>query len=100
MPLSARTRRILLIDDDPDIADTLGMVIGLWGYDVEISRGGPDGVDLAADFRPDVALLDISMPVMDGYETARELRRRVGSSLILVAMTGQDRVGPGFDHYL
>jgi two-component system CheB/CheR fusion protein len=93
------------VDDNPDVADTLAMVIGLWGYDVQVGRDGPEGVKLAQEFLPHVVLLDIGLPGMDGYETAREVRRQGGRSVVLIALTGQDQQGArsqeaGFDHHL
>ena len=107
MPESGRRGRVLLVDDNPDVADTLAMVIGLWGYDVQVGRDGPEGVKLAQEFLPHVVLLDIGLPGMDGYETAREVRRQGGRSVVLVALTGQDQQeagarsrDAGFDHHL
>jgi len=95
------------VDDNPDVADTLAMVIGLWGYDVQVGRDGPEAVKLAQEFLPHVVLLDIGLPGMDGYETAREVRRQGGRSVVLVALTGQDQQeaggrsrDAGFDHHL
>lgn len=79
---------ILLVDDNIDAAATLAMALRLVGFDVRTAGDGMTALALVGDFRPDVALLDIGLPVMDGYELARQLRVRCGSAVGLVALTG------------
>ncbi|SRR6266542_1147331 len=101
-------RRILVVDDDADGAETLAIVLRSAGHDVRVASDGPAALDVAIDFRPDVVFLDVGMPGMDGYETARRLRREVGlDKALLVALTGygqvtdRQRAGEaGFDHFL
>jgi PAS domain S-box-containing protein len=102
------TRRVLLVDDNVDAAVTLGEILGILGHDVCVAHSGPEALEMALQHRPDVVLLDIGMPRMDGYEVARRLRA-MGSldSALLVAMTGfgQDRdrqrsLEEGFHHHL
>jgi len=65
------------------------MVLRLVGHDTRIARDGHEALAIAEDFRPDVAVLDIDMPGLDGYETARALRQRPwGRKLVLYALTG------------
>ena len=85
----ARTpRRVLLVDDNLDAADTLAELLRLAGHDVRVVSDGPAALATVHAFKPDVALLDIGLPVMDGYELARHLRAAVATPLRLVALTG------------
>jgi CheY-like chemotaxis protein len=100
-------KKILIADDNHDAADTLAMVFEFMGHGVEVAYDGAEAVHLGGEHLPDVAVLDINMPVMDGYEAARELRRMAGAKpLLLVAVTGaanretSDRASQaGFDAY-
>ena len=102
------SRRILVADDDLDGAETLAIVLRVAGHDVQIAHDGPSTLRIAADFQPDVVFLDVGMPGMDGFETARQLRQRVElDKAVLVALTGYGReedraraAQAGFDHFL
>ena len=101
-------RRILVVDDHADSARTLARVLELWGHEVRVAHSGPDGIAEAAARPPDLILLDIGLPGMDGYEVARRLRALAApASMALVALTGygqdEDRRrarDAGFDHHL
>lgn len=81
--------RILIADDNADAADSMGMMLRIMGNDVRIVYNGLEAIEEAAKFHPDVALLDIGMPQLNGYETARRLREYPWSkNLILIALTG------------
>jgi PAS domain S-box-containing protein len=82
--------RVLVVDDNPDEAQSLGDLIELWGYAVKTTIDGPAALCEAADFEPDVVLLDIGLPRMDGYEVAQRLRQQ-GVKARLVAVTGYGR---------
>jgi signal transduction histidine kinase len=89
-------RRILVVDDNRDAADSLGMLLKLAGQDVSVVYDGREALDKAAQFAPDVVLLDLAMPQLDGHETARRIREQPwGKSIALVAVSGwgqrQDR---------
>jgi CheY-like chemotaxis protein len=101
-------RRILLVDDNEDAVDLLSEFLESLGHVTRIAYDGPSGLRLAEEFQPDLALLDIGLPVMDGYELARRLRvmPRV-SQVQLIAVTGYgqeaDRIRSreaGFDAHL
>ena len=82
-------RRILLVDDNEDAAELLSMLLADAGHTVEIAHDAATALSLASGLAPDVALLDIGLPVMDGYQLGSELRRRLGAqSPALVALTG------------
>ena len=81
--------RILIVDDNEDAADMLSDVLRVRGHQTQTAHDGPDALRVAAEFRPDVAFLDIGLPVMDGYELAGRLRELPGlSDLRIIAVTG------------
>jgi CheY-like chemotaxis protein len=101
-------RRILVVDDNRDAADSLGMLLRFLGADVQVAHGGHEALDAFEAYQPSVVLLDIGMPGMDGYQVARAIRgRENGAGVPLVALTGwgqeEDRRRSreaGFDHHL
>ena len=100
--------RVLIVDDNIDGAEMLGVALGAQGYDVRVAHDAPSALQLAAAFRPDVAFLDIGLPVMDGYELAIRLRELPGlAGVRLVALTGYGQQSDrrrtretGFHHHL
>ncbi|MCE9574125.1 MAG: PAS domain S-box protein [Deltaproteobacteria bacterium] len=80
-------RRVLVVDDNPDAADMLAEVLRARGHAAAVAYDAPAALALVARFRPDVALLDLGLPVVDGYELARRLRE-VAGPVRLVAVTG------------
>jgi two-component system CheB/CheR fusion protein len=82
-------RRILIADDNVDALDSLAMLLELNGHEVFTALNGALAVDSAELHRPEIALLDIGMPKLDGYEVARRIRAMPwGSHVTLVALTG------------
>ncbi len=82
-------RRILVVDDNVDAAESLSMLLSLEGHEVQVAHDGPTALRLAEVFKPDVVLLDIGLPRMDGYEVACRLREQPAQKgLLLVALTG------------
>jgi PAS domain S-box-containing protein len=103
----ARGRRVLVADDMRDSADTLARMLVLLGHEVRTVYDGVEAVEELERFEPDVVLLDIGMPRLNGYEAARRIRQRLGSAVRLIALTGwgqyEDRQRSreaGFDHHL
>lgn len=99
--------RVLIADDNEDAADMLAMILDSRGHEVRVAHDGLEAVSSAVAFQPDVALLDIGMPELDGYQVAEQIRRLAGTSVMLVAVTGWSEPGvapsqvyPGFDHHL
>jgi signal transduction histidine kinase/DNA-binding response OmpR family regulator len=101
-------RRILVVDDNEDAAELLASALEIMGYTVRVAHDGPEALKVAAEFDPDLGLLDIGLPVMDGYELARRLQDDPGLRRVpLVAVTGygqpSDRrmsEAAGFDAHL
>lgn len=101
-------RRVLIADDNVDAADAMGMYLEALGAEVRTAYDGEGAIQIAREFKPDLVLLDIGMPTLDGYEVARRMRREPWSRAItLVALTGwgreEDRVRSreaGFDGHL
>jgi PAS domain S-box-containing protein len=82
-------RRILVVDDYPNAAESLAKWLRRLGHEVEVAFDGIQGIEAAEKFRPDVILLDIGMPKLNGYETAERLRQQPwGKQMVLVALTG------------
>ena len=83
-------RRVVVADDNRDGAESLGMLLQLAGHEVHIAHTGPEALQLAARHRPHVAILDIGMPGMSGYEVAEQIRREPwGAGMRLIALTGR-----------
>jgi len=86
---SSLARRILVVDDNADAADSLKMLLGIWGHEVEIADNGAMALERARAFAPELVFLDIGLPEMDGYEVARRLRAEAGSANAkLIALSG------------
>jgi CheY-like chemotaxis protein len=102
------TGRILVVDDLNDAAASLALVCEIYGAEARVARDGLEALELGASFLPDVVLMDISMPNMNGYEAARRLREEAwGKHVVLIALTGWGRQGDveaarsaGFDGHL
>ncbi len=101
-------RRVLLIDDNKAATEALGMILGYWGHTVHLCNDGSSGLRAADEFRPDVVLLDIGLPDVDGYAVARALREnRLHRAAVVIAVTGFGRdddrrrsESAGFDAHL
>jgi CheY-like chemotaxis protein len=99
--------RILVVDDSVDSAETLGELLKIWGHEVHLAHDGPGAVAAAREYKPEVILLDIGLPGMDGFAVASALRKEGTGGRLLVALTGygeqqdKDRAQKaGFDHHL
>ncbi|HYC47461.1 MAG TPA: ATP-binding protein [Burkholderiales bacterium] len=107
-PAVGASRRVLIVDDNADSARSLEILLGLAGHIVRSAHDGAEALVAAAEFRPDVILLDIGLPEIDGYEVARRIRSEPwAGKTMLVALTGwgqdSDRErsrDAGFDHHL
>ena len=107
-PISMRSRRVLIVDDNHDSADSLAMLLKATGNETHTAYDGHAAVDEAMTFRPEVVLLDIGLPKLNGYDVARRIREKSwGKGMLLVAVTGwgqehdrQTSKDAGFDHHL
>ncbi len=108
MPTAGRTLRVLVVDDDRDGADALGMVAEELGSQVHVTYGGTSALDVATLFRPDLMLIDLAMPDMDGCRLVMQFRQIPAfAQTKIVAITGHADQGhkslamkAGFDHVL
>jgi DNA-binding response OmpR family regulator len=88
-PIPEASLRILIVDDNRDGADSLGVLLRLTGIDSRTAYDGEEGVTAAGAFRPDVVLLNIGLPKLNGYEACRRIRERPwGNGMVLIAVTG------------
>jgi CheY-like chemotaxis protein len=106
-PAEGPPRRILIIEDNPDGRETLRLLLQLWHHKIEVAVDGKEGIAKALAGRPDVALVDIGLPEMDGYQVATQLRQALGKTIRLIAMTGYGQFHDsrrareaGFDQHL
>ncbi|VTT96735.1 histidine kinase : Multi-sensor hybrid histidine kinase (Fragment) OS=uncultured bacterium PE=4 SV=1: HisKA: HATPase_c: Response_reg [Gemmataceae bacterium] len=100
-------RHVLIVEDNADGRESLATLLGLMGHRVDVAEDGPSGVEVALAVRPEVALIDIGLPGLDGYAVASRVRAALGRSVFLVALTGhsqpEDRrraAEAGFDAHL
>ena len=109
-PLQQRAKscRVLLVDDNVDAAQTVSMLLEMSGHQCRMAHDGPTGLDAALAWRPDVVLLDIGLPGLNGFEVARLIRQQaLLENVVLIALTGygleadrQRSHDAGFDHHL
>ena len=104
---AGKPRRVLVVEDHPDTRESLRTMLRGWGHEVEVAGDGAQGLAKALGWRPEVAVLDIGLPRLDGYQVARRVRPAVGGEVRLIALTGygaaEDRqraFAAGFDHHL
>jgi CheY-like chemotaxis protein len=101
-------RRILIADDNQDVAETMKMLLAEAGHEVHVAHTGTEALQIAKRVRPEVALLDIGMPDMSGYDVAQSIRHEAwGRDIILIAVTGwgqhsdkQQALAAGFNQHL
>lgn len=89
VPTPTHRLNVLVVDDNPDAAESLALVLRAAGHDARVAWNGLDALDIARESPPDVVLLDLGMPCMNGYETAHRFRADPATrSAMLVAVTG------------
>src|SRR5262249_14425073 len=103
----AGSPRILMIEDNRDAREMLRVLLELGGHHVDEARDGRTGIRMASASAPEVVLIDLGLPDLDGYEVARSIRKRLGSQVRLIALTGYSdpearrrAVEAGVDHPL
>jgi CheY-like chemotaxis protein len=107
-PASAASRHILVVDDERISATSLGRLLKIMGHEIRTAHDGLEAVGVAEAFRPEVVLLDIGLPKLNGYEVARQIRHAPwGQDMVLIALTGwgqeadrQRARDAGFNHHL
>jgi CheY-like chemotaxis protein len=107
-PMLPTAKRILVVDDNQDSAEMLAALLATWGQETRVAYDGLAALAAAHEFRPHIVLLDLGMPTLDGYETARRLRAEVwGREATLVAVTGWGQESDvertrlaGFEHHM
>jgi CheY-like chemotaxis protein len=100
--------RVLVVDDNADTATSLALLLRESGHEVRTAADGPTALNMALDYRPDVAVLDVGLPGLDGVEVAKRMRQQpILQKVVLIALTGyakksdrQRSQQAGFDHYL
>jgi two-component system OmpR family response regulator len=105
---SGQPRRVLLVDDSVDAAEAMSMLLETLGHEVRTLHDGPSALAAVDEFAPEVVILDIGLPGMDGFEIAREMRLRpVTKAALMIALTGyggesdrQKSRDAGFDYHL
>jgi signal transduction histidine kinase/CheY-like chemotaxis protein len=87
--LPPHRQRVVVVEDNPDIRETFHMLLTMWGHEVFLAEDGPSGLDCVLRTKPDVALIDVGLPEMNGYDVARAIRREIPATKTrLVAVTG------------
>jgi CheY-like chemotaxis protein len=108
MDPSGTRLRVLVVDDNVDLAESVALLLRMDGHEVMTAADGPAALEIVSIFNPQVVVLDIGLPGMDGYEVARQLRAQSSEPLpLLIALTGYDQhvyrqrgEAVGFDYYL
>jgi CheY-like chemotaxis protein len=97
---------VLVIEDNHDGRESLRQLLEGTGHLVRVAANGPEGVRLALEFEPDLAIVDLDLPCFDGFEVARRIRQALGDDVLLIANTGSDTpslreeaAAAGFDEY-
>ncbi len=101
-------RRLLVVDDNKDAAESMSMLLEMWGHEVAFAYDGPSALETAEQWQPEAVFLDIGLPGMDGYEVAERLRELPQArDAVLIAITGYGQDGDrlrsrraGIDHHL
>ncbi len=101
-----RRRRVLVADDNVDAGESLAMLLRLDGHEVELATNGPQALEVFERTQPDIAILDIGMPGLNGYEVAMRIRQKAQNRITLIAVTGWGQeadkaraAASGFDHH-
>jgi signal transduction histidine kinase/ActR/RegA family two-component response regulator len=104
---AASSRRIVIVEDNKDVRDLLRLKLRRLGHEVVDAHDGPEGVRLVIEQRPDLALIDLGLPGIDGFQVAQEVRRQLGGGVVLVAVSGfgqpEDKrraMEAGFDEHI
>jgi len=84
--------RVLVVDDHEDNRESLALLLRMWGHEVRLAHDGPSALEVSREFCPQVVLLDIGLPDLNGWEVGRRLRQQEGiGPVLLIAVTGHAR---------
>ena len=107
LPQTVDRHRILLVEDNVDVADSMALLLRLYGQEVTIAHNGQEAVEIALGMRPDIVFMDIGLPYVDGYQACRAMRSSGLTGALIVAVTGygqeadmQKAKEAGFDEYI
>jgi DNA-binding response OmpR family regulator len=96
--------RVVIVEDHAETAEGLAELLGIWGFESHVAPNGERALDMVDELAPHAVLSDIMLPGIDGYELASIIRHKVGSDVLLIALTGCDDAvdfaAAGFDHRL
>ena len=99
-----KRRKVLIVEDNPDGRESLRMLVELWGCQTDVAQDGREGLRKALAWKPDVAILDVGLPYMDGYLLAKAVRKSFGSNILLIALTAyserEKALAAGFDEHI
>ncbi|MCP3892388.1 MAG: response regulator [Desulfobulbaceae bacterium] len=82
----AENKKVLLVDDDPDFVEAVKVIVESGGYDVEVAYDGKEGLEAVAENKPDLIVLDVMMPVMNGHEACAELKKNPDTAKIPIIL--------------
>jgi CheY-like chemotaxis protein len=83
---------VLIVDDNEDTTETAALLFGAWDHEIRVAQTGPEALQIASDFEPEVILMDIGLPEMEGYEVARRLRQAPRfKDTLMIAVSGYGR---------
>jgi two-component system, sensor histidine kinase len=107
-PIAAHRRRVLIVDDHQEVGNSLARIVRTFGHEVAVARDGPSALALAKSFQPEYAILDLSLPGMNGIELGRRMRAVFPrDQLYMIALTGhtgadirEGCLAAGFDEHL
>ena len=101
------SRKVLLLEDNPDTRRAMERLLTMWGHRVAVAQDGAGGLEQMAEDRPEVMLVDLGLPDIDGFEVARRVRTAAGPEIYLIALTGYGQPddhrrakAAGFDRHL
>jgi CheY-like chemotaxis protein len=102
--MPSKCSRVLIIEDNADGRRSLEILVRLWGHQVEVADDGLEGLRKVLVGKPDIAIVDIQLPALNGYQIARTVKRNLGKQVFLIALTAngarQESLDAGFDEHI
>src|SRR4051794_16996910 len=99
------SHRVLVVEDHGNVRESLGLLLRAWGHHVEVAEDGEAGVNKAMAWKPEVAVVDLGLPLLDGLQVARKVKAAFPDAVRLIALTAHEEerdraLAAGFDHFL